>query len=193
MNYQGLVGWLVLPAVLCLGCQAGPMEPKRVDTQEQAGSVQVAVVGVIPWQQIVGELGPNFQLSGAQALQKVVPNTQFMTEKFLDAFAVSARVSTPRTSTTIVEERKTSTNADHDPTDPNSGPPLDSTFDRTRTSRTDPGDVATVPDPGDPSGGRKATDLPGLDLGKQSSGVEPMHQHWNALALFQEVNRPPNA
>lgn len=163
---------------LCGGCAARgggtrPREPKRVASQAEAGAVHVAVTYVAPWEELMDRLQPAFPMDEKRALQSVLPSTQNVTEKFLDAFGARARVAAPMTSVTSQSTRTRDDDTTH-----------------TSSSRTEtraPGNVSAVASAPAPAGSRTAATTPGLDVSSEPLGVDPILQHTAATALFQEI------
>jgi hypothetical protein len=116
---------------------------------QDAGTIHVAVASVIARQEIKYELSSNFQLTEDQALEKVLPVTQRVMSKFLDALDVSLGINPKQTATTK-NTTETATSSSHPPdtpgTNPNNGAngteTISSTTTITRT--TQPGAVPAV-------------------------------------------------
>jgi hypothetical protein len=131
------------------------------------------VTFVAPWDEFVQALQPAFAMDEQKALSSVLPSTQDVTEKFLDAFQARLRVAPPRSS-----ETRTDTLAQAG---------AERTEKTTTELKTEPGDVSSVSEAPSAVAGRKAADLPGRDVSAEPLAVDPMLQHSAALALFQEV------
>lgn len=83
------------------GCAGTPFfTSHEVRTQSEAGTVNVSVSLVAPWEDYVATLQPRFDLSAEKALEKVIPKTAVMEEKLLDALSLKAKVGLPQASGT---------------------------------------------------------------------------------------------
>lgn len=168
-----LRGWAVALIALMLlpACSKPLFRPHRVSTHADAGSTHVAVTLVAPWDEFIDDLQPKFEMSGARALDMVVPDTLFLDEKTLDTLGFKVKVAPPQTSIleTITEKEATG---------------VSRTRSSETTTKTTPGDVSGLKGPDLGPAGRTAAGLPTL---AKSLGMDPMLRHWAALALFQEV------
>ncbi len=84
----------VVAVLFLFGC-AGPQlfEPNRgLNTQPEAGSVNLSVTSVALWEDYIATLQPKFDLTAEQALAKVIPKTTLLEERFLDQLALSLKV-----------------------------------------------------------------------------------------------------
>ena len=164
---------LVLIALIAVlsGCSKPLFTPHRVETQAEAGSTHVAVTLVAPWDEFIDDLQPRFEMSGARALDMVVPDTISLDEKILDQLGVRLKFAPPQTSVVETITAKEETGA---------APTRSSES----TAKKEPGDISSLK-AGEPlAGTRKIADLPTIS---KALGIDPMLRHWAALALFQEV------
>ncbi len=169
----------VLAGLLAAGCglfgQKSVFEPHRVKRQDQAGSVHVSILSVARWEDVQDALQPTFDLRAADALREVVPTTQQLEKKVLEALQVALEVAPPLTSTTISRTSGTQTGAPD-------------TFTSTRTEERGPGDVAAIARDPSLAAGRLASGLDGIPdaLGFQPA-LDPLLKYSAATALYQEV------
>ncbi|MCP4373185.1 MAG: DUF1573 domain-containing protein, partial [Deltaproteobacteria bacterium] len=167
--------------VLCFtqsGCFQKKMEvlkPQRFDSNDQAGSVHIALISRAHWDEYKDDLQPTFELKEADALNTVVPTTSAMEEKFLDALQAGLKIATPTTSET--KTRTTTTKTDQ---------PTISESEKTKERK--PGDLSGVAYEKSIAEGRKAGELPpAKSVLENPIGVDPMMKYWAATALYQEV------
>ncbi|MCJ7547722.1 MAG: hypothetical protein MUP30_13045 [Deltaproteobacteria bacterium] len=97
-----------LVAVLFLfGCAGSQLfEPDRgLNTQPEAGAVNLSVTSVALWEDYIATLQPTFDLTAEEALAKVIPKTTLLEERFLDQLALSlkAKGGLPQASTSTAE------------------------------------------------------------------------------------------
>ena len=78
-------------------------DSKPAPSQPYAGTVLVAPTMVAPWDDVSAPLKPNFALTGDQALAKVLPTTEAISEQVLSSFGASLAVGLP---TTAVSSKK---------------------------------------------------------------------------------------
>jgi len=80
-------------AFFLVGCNGLQLfVPHRVDTQPEAGAVNLSVTLVAPWEDYIATLQPKFDLPADKALAKVIPKTTELEEKLLDALGLKARI-----------------------------------------------------------------------------------------------------
>jgi hypothetical protein len=150
------------------------VEPTRVEYADEVGSLRVSVLGVAPWSEYRDALQPKFDLKPEQTLAQVVPTTQLLQQKYLEALYAQLKVALPTTGETSVER-----------TLPTGEPAADP---GSVTRETRPGDASTVPLQASPFGGRTAAGLPSpTNFLDQSIQKDPMLGYWAATALYQEV------
>jgi hypothetical protein len=70
-------------------------DSKPVSSQAKAGTVLISPTLVAPWDDIASTLKPNFQLTSDQALAKVLPTTETISEQILHAFGASLAAGLP--------------------------------------------------------------------------------------------------
>ena len=158
-----------------LGCQGTPLfEQRRVERQDQAGSVHIAPLFVAPWEDFINDLQPNFDIDEEKALKRVIPSTLGILEKFQDASEFQLKLAPPRTSVTETVAKEKPTGAEP-------------TRRETVTEKKEPGDVSGLKFERDVAKDRKAAELPGKAPSIAELGLDPVLQHKAALALFQEV------
>jgi len=88
---------ILLVATLIAACEKKSLfEPHRVETQPEAGSVNLSVTLIAPWEDYIAALSPDFELTAGEALEKVLPRTTVLEEKFLDSIAFSTQVGLPQ-------------------------------------------------------------------------------------------------
>lgn len=142
-----------------------------VTTQDDIGSVHVAVLSVAPWDKYVEELQPLFKLTAADALNKVVPTTSIIDSKLMNILGAGLKVAL--TTTAVTDTITTVSEAGKD-----------TTTKRENKEEKKPGDLSSV------SGGtvdtpdRKANDMAGVS---GDVHVDSMTKYLAATALFQEV------
>lgn len=160
-------------SVLIYGCEGAQLyEPHRVERQDLAGTVNLAVTLVAPWEDYVAALKPKFELTAEKALEKVIPRTTVLDERFLDALAAKARVGLPQSSV-AKSERAASTDGV-------------GTTSSERTETRQPGQLP--PESAIPSAPeRDPSKLTGLTDKDRALHEEPMLEYTAAAALFQEV------
>lgn len=168
-----------LLAALACACLAGCAQntvfqpAERVRYAQDAGSVTVSEVAVLPWADAAPLLQPTFKIDAASALAMAVPTTQSMDERFASLLQASLGVGLPTSSRTRTVTR--------------TGKPGElETQVNDVESRRSGGDVA-VEDPALPE--RAAGSLPGYP-GERAlpTGSDPLLQHVAATAVFQEIN-----
>lgn len=160
-------------SLLIYGCEGVQLyEPHRVERQDQAGVVNLAVTLVAPWEDYVAALKPKFELTAEKALDKVIPRTTTLDERFFDALAAKARVGLPQTSVAKSERESSMDGA------------ASTSSERTETRQ--PGQlppesaIPAVPE-------RDPSKLVGLADKDRALHEEPMLEYTAAAALFQEV------
>lgn len=105
-------GVLVLSLWFLAGCVGNkPLyEPHRVENQPDAGTVNLAVTLVAPWEDYIVALSPNFTLEPDDAVNKVIPQTTIQEDKILDSLAASLQLGFPQSF--IASKTTTLTGAD---------------------------------------------------------------------------------
>ena len=148
------------------------------DDQSKAGSVNLAVTLVAPWATFVESLKPGLlqlhgheTLDGDSAYKTVIPQTNVLEEKLLDALGVSAKLGLPTSSIT-----RSATSSDNDGTVTGS-----SSVTKERGPGTPPectgAELAT----------KSASGQPGVPEGSRTVAKDPMLAYNAATALYQEV------
>lgn len=89
-------------------------EPHYVESQQEAGAINLAVTLVAPWEEYISALSPNFSLDAEGALQKAIPQTTVLEEKILDSLGASVRLGL---SGQLPEEPGAAPGAERAPTD----------------------------------------------------------------------------
>lgn len=164
-------------AVLVMVASCGPdytkYEAHLVETQAEAGTATIAVTAVEPWSDVADDLMPAFELTGTQALTKVLPQTQVVLSRVLDSLGAGLEVNLP---TSSFSRTQTTTEATGQP------PTSNTTTEQAERSGAVPTGDLVAPET------RKAADLPGV-LGADDLKFEndPILEYQTALALFQEV------
>ena len=146
----------------------------RVTSKDQAGSSQVAVISIAPWDAYIKALSTNFTISDSSALTDVLPDTFIFTRKELDAKQLGLKLALPTSGTTSTETTTTAA----DGTETTTG---------TSTKTKAPGNLATVETTPSVAANRSAAAIPGKDLSNLNIGDDPFLQYQVALALKQEV------
>lgn len=156
---------------------AGCIKPQffelhRVDSQPKAGTVNLSVTLVAPWEDYVATLQPKFNLTEEKALSLVIPKTTLMEEKLIDALSLKAKVGLPQTSTTKTETTRITEQA--------------TSTDIERIESRKPGQIpeetALLKPPE-----KSAATLPGIGEKERSFSEEPFLEYSAAAALYQEV------
>jgi hypothetical protein len=165
----------------------------------EAGSFHLAVLSVVPWNDFKNQLKPNFQLTGSEALNQVLPVTQSIEEKLLDALFVGLQLGLPSTTFSSTQNATRQIDRLQEAT---AGTTIDSagnvvpsatTSDKTTVTDQDKTTDSTTRASGtlpplsekDPAAGRKISDLPGL--ASRMTDQDPMLEYQAATALLQEV------
>lgn len=146
---------------------------ERVRYSQDAGSVTVSEMSVLPWSEAGPMLQPAFKIDATSALAMAVPTTQSLDERFSLLLQASLGAGLPTSSRTRTVTRSGSPDA------------LDTSISdvSTRKSGTD----VDVNDPALPD--RLAASLPGHPGTRAlPSGTDPLLQHLAATAVFQEIN-----
>lgn len=166
---------LVLPvmilAIFLQACAGHPTYERglRVKYADEAGSVSISPSAVTPWDEVAGDLQPNFKMDSATAFTNAIPNTQSLDERLSDLLSANLQVGLPtRNSTRITNEDTNSTTGEIDTV-------VDNTL--TRQSGATPGAVTLAP-------GTAATLAA---LGATNLGDDPILRYLAATALQQEV------
>lgn len=178
-------------------------KPTTFDSYAQAGSVHLAVLSVAPWQRYATDMSPNFQIDGKTAFDQVMPITQKIEDRILDAWAAQLAVSAGGTA---ISKTKTIT------TDESGEKKASSTETQTTSSGSLPGiGGASTTGGADDKSGDKTADKPSSPIGGNFNSnsapgllnkaadkntapqwgetlpVEPMLRYQAATALYQEV------
>jgi hypothetical protein len=187
---QSMRQWLFV--LVCLACLVQPSccgksrsvyDQKHFVAQQDAGSVHVAVLSVVPWIDVVESMQPGFNLTGPDALREVIATSAFLESKQLDASAARAKLALPVSTTTADATTTTSTAPDAEGT---------STATRTSSATTAdsrrPGSVEGVTFGAAPQGALTAKDLPGKAITDAASPqIDATLKYQAATALYQEV------
>ncbi|HEV2817831.1 MAG TPA: hypothetical protein VGW40_11510 [Allosphingosinicella sp.] len=161
-----IVAGLVVQA--CAG-HDGYAEPRRARWADEAGSVTVSPISVSRWDDVAGNLQPNFKMNSEIAYQQAIPTTQTLDERMTDALVASLQAGLPST---------TRTDITREVTDPDTGLPVTTVENtRTRQSGTAPA-AATAP---------AATAATLAALSAIQIDRDPMLRYLAATALQQEV------
>jgi hypothetical protein len=145
--------------------------PKSVD---EAGTARVSISSIGRWSDYRNALQPTFALTEVESLDAVVPTTQVVEQKNLNAFGARLATALPTlSSTSVVNTLPTG--------EPAADPGLTTV---TRKS----GDAALLKPEVTTPGSRTAATLSGFDsLATATLGKDPMLRYWSAAALYQEV------
>lgn len=148
-------------------------DQRRVDRQDKAGSVQIAVIARDHWDDYRDAMQPKFALDEKQALAEAIPQTMALEEQFINILEAALQVNLQQTLKTSKKTTKTETGKD----------PVDT---EETTEETKPGEVPDV-DLGDLPGSRGTAPAPGALL-KNGVGTDAFLKYLTATALFQEVH-----
>lgn len=162
----------LLSLASCGGANSNLHKPHRVDSQEKAGAITLAATMVAQWEDYVSTLDPEFSLTEAQALAKVIPQTTLIEEKVIDALGAGLSAGLPRTSTSGTETTS-----------------IKDGVTTSSSSTTKTKEAGQPPETGGAAAGagRKASDLPGIPDDMRKLGQDSMLEYLAATALFQEV------
>jgi hypothetical protein len=161
---------MVALAVLVACSPKNAWQTMKLQSQGQAGEVLLTVTSVTPWSQIADALQPNFTLTGDDAVLKVLPVAQRLTQQVLNSFGGSLAASLPSTSTASTVQTAT----------PAGGSP---TVTSTTTNTTAPGS-SVAQSPAQPSG----ITVPSLLNNGNDPAVDPLQQYQAARSLFEAVS-----
>lgn len=179
MNRSSLVA-----AVLGLILAGGACQTPSTLTQDKQHTVQYqdeaaeftlsALPEAIPWEEALSDkLQPNFQMSGRDALNQVIPTTLKIEEALFDLVRAKLRVALP---TSGFSESRTTSGA---------GEAVTNSFSRTEDKKS--GDISKAPNPDSLDN----SDLPSSNFSDAVKAapavVDPILRHQAAVALNQEV------
>lgn len=98
-------------ALALVGCPAPQPKnfqpPPTAASIQEAGTSHVALVSVIPWSSVAGDLAPDYALKPADAVAMAVPATESIVNKLLDSFGVNLGVGLPQKSVTQTTSQQT--------------------------------------------------------------------------------------
>ncbi len=143
-------------------------------TQQDAATVQVAVLSVAPWEKYRDAMQPAFKMSSDDALAAAIPNTLDSEQKILDAFAAKAKIALPGASSSDVTTFTSKTGEK----------PTASESDTTTRSS---GDTSKIAFDGSPAGTTTASSLPSGGALSGALGSDPLTKYLAATAVYQEV------
>lgn len=172
----GTLGLILLLALSGCGSPSSfKANQKTVSFQEDAAEFTLSVHPVaIPWDEaLVGQLQPNFQMSGKEALGQALPSTLKLEEALVDLMRAKLRASLP---TTTVTQSETSRNDD-----------AVSSFTSVRTEEKKPGDISNAPQPDSLGTVQRPENAFGEASRNGSIAMDPILKHQAAMALNQEV------
>lgn len=156
----------------CASLPAGRYEKSaQVDWADDAGSVNVAHIASLRWEEAASLLQPKFPMSSEAALAAALPTTQTLDERLADIITANLQVALPTSAKTV--------------TTTESGAPGATTTSTESVTTRESGDASKV-SPATLPGGTAAA-LAGLGQGIGIS-QDPMLRHLAATALYQEVN-----
>ena len=190
MRYQIRARWLragcLLSTVLLGGCPSTNLtQATKVQAQDQAGAVLLSVQDVVPWDRISDAMTPNFALTGDQALAKVIPATEQITQQVLQAFGATLAVGLPSSTTqssTGSSLQSTSTTTTAAGSAPSTTGTTTLSNNASTTNAVAPGTIPQVPS-GSPAGVQSLT----APQPPSGLGVDPLLQYQAALSLFESV------
>ncbi|HEY0147649.1 MAG TPA: hypothetical protein VGB70_01450 [Allosphingosinicella sp.] len=178
--HRGRMSRLLSAALIVSVPVSGFAKPPRweksasVKWADDAGSVTVAPISVIPWEEAAPLLQPKFTMTPDMALTQAIPTSQSEDVRLAYILNAAMKLALPTTATTVTETQKGSTNDDLFP------------IERQRTKVTSRGSIEGLDDP--ELAGRTADALGGLTTGPSAFDRDPMLRHLAAMALFQEVH-----
>jgi hypothetical protein len=178
---------LLLPALaatlLLTACETFNRQ-QRVDRQDKAGSVHVAVLSVVPWSSYSDSLQPVFKMTAEDALAQAIPDTVALEDKLLSALGAKAKVALPQTKdlTSLVSTATTTGDSSVENSEVTKTTTTDS-----KTTTESPGDVSTAQLGASPAGTQTAAGLPGASVLSTKLGLDPMMRLTVAKALYQEA------
>lgn len=143
--------------------------PLRLRTQEEVGSVQVAVQSVAPFEDYISSLEPQFELKAQDALAQAIAQTQTQDTQLVNQFLATLQIALP-----TITRTQTSTEKTQD---------LGRTTDSTTTHSSQPGTIAT---PSTAPGVATPTATATLPTG--TVDIDPALRYRAAAALSQEVS-----
>ncbi len=163
---------LLLFVVGCDGGLSNRTTAETVKFQHEAGSFNMAVTLVAPWEDYADDLTANFSLTADDALKQVIPTTGVLQELDVSQQGVSAKFGLPRITSSKTKTKKTEDGETTTMTD--------------ETLKREPGEVPDASSiPGLPD---KSSAAPGSVTDKLSETVADPHLVYNtATALYQEV------
>lgn len=150
---------------------------ERATNLSEAGSFHLAVLSVVPWADFKDKLKPDFELKAQEALSAVLPTTQSIDEKLLDAMSLGLQLGLPSTTFSRTETMTRDVDTRREATTGTSTSIVDT---KTQVS----GALPSFSEK-DAAGGRKLTDLPGLAT--PTIGQDTVLKYQTATALMQEV------
>lgn len=156
-------------ALALTSCSFFSNEPIKLRTQEEVGSVQVAVQSVAPFEDYISSLEPQFELKAQDAFAQAIAQTQTQDTQLVNQFMATLQIALPQ-----ITRAKTSTE-----TNDGSATTTTSTIDRSSL----PGTIATPSTaPGVSTPTVTATLPPG------TVDIDPALRYRAAAALAQEVS-----
>jgi hypothetical protein len=177
-SHSRIIWLLAVPAfsamVLSNGCTS-LFQQNHVKKQEEAGTVNIAVLSVTPWAKYRDSVQPVFDLTSDQALAEAIPNTVDFETKMLDAFAQRYKIALP-----------TSTFSNSTQTQSATGKPTTTTQNSTQSNAS--GDVSGLTAGTSPAGALTAPGLPpSTSVLGASVAFDPMMKYQAAAALYEQV------
>ncbi|MDF2369056.1 hypothetical protein [Sneathiella sp.] len=146
-------------------------EQNQAESQFDAGSVHIAVVGVTPWSRIAGKLNPDFRIDGSTALAQAIGVTSQTDVRFLEALNVSLAAGLPTSSKTSQSTTATT----------------DGVSQTTSTVTKDKGPGTQPESTSNSLAGQNATALTPPGGGSDALGTNAYLAYPAAAALFQQV------
>jgi hypothetical protein len=148
--------------------QGQVFQPVTASYQEDAGDVNVAIIGVRHLDDVIGELQPTFEINEKVALERSIPITLSYYNEAISSFKAALKIALPSSSTTFTETKtRIETNT---------------TSTSTETENKIPGDLSKVT--------QENADHPALRDGKVPDGglgTEALTQYQVAKTLFQAI------
>jgi hypothetical protein len=143
----------------------------KIEKQDQAGSVHIAVTRAVPWEEVRNELEVKFDIDGKKALAEVIPTTLVEQEKLIDAFKAALQLGLP-TETFLKTKDVTTKTGDED------------TITTSEHEEEASGDISDLE--GSPPFSPETPLIPAL-MDAKSLGRDPLIVRRNAMTLIQAV------
>jgi hypothetical protein len=168
VRWASLLSGMLLGAIGCAGIRAPGFRPSYVHHQEEAGTVQVGVQSVAPFEEYVDALQPKFKLDEKDAYSQAISQTQIESLRELRTLLAKIAVALPTTSKTV-EQVLTRSNGQ-------------TSSSRTETDKQTPPTAPTVTAPATDATLAAVPSAP-----TDAVAIEASLQYRAAAALFQDV------